>query len=46
MRIHIGRKFSRKTIIRNFNSLVDKGEYEKGEKKKIIDFLLELSRYS
>jgi hypothetical protein len=39
-----GRKFSRKTIIRNFNSLVDKEEYAKSEKKEIIDFLVELSK--
>jgi len=37
-----GRRFSRKTVIRNFNSLVDKEEYEK---KEIIDFLVELSKY-
>ena len=40
-----GRKFSRKTILRNFNSLIDKEEYEKSEKKEIIDFLMELSKY-
>ena len=40
-----GRKFSRKTIIRNFNSLVDKGDYAKSEKKEIIDFLVELSKH-
>jgi hypothetical protein len=40
-----GRKFSRKTIIRNFNSLVSKEEYAKNEKKEIIDFLVELSKY-
>jgi hypothetical protein len=40
-----GRNFSRKTIIRNFNSLVDKEDYVKSEKKEIIDFLVELSKY-
>jgi len=40
-----GRRFSRKTIIRNFNSLVDKGDYAKSEKKEIIDFLVELSKH-
>jgi hypothetical protein len=40
-----GRNFSRKTIIRNFNSLVDKEDYIKSEKKEIIDFLVELSKY-
>jgi hypothetical protein len=40
-----GRKFSRKTIIRNFNSLVDKEDYAKSEKKEIIDFLVELSKH-
>jgi hypothetical protein len=39
-----GRKFSKKTIIRNFNSLVDKEDYAKNEKKKIIEFLVELSK--
>jgi hypothetical protein len=41
-----GRKFSRKSIIRNFNSLVDKEDYAKNEKKEIIDFLVELSKHS
>jgi hypothetical protein len=40
-----GRKFSRKTIIRNFNSLVDKEDYAKSEKKEIIEHLTELSKY-
>jgi hypothetical protein len=40
-----GRNFSRKTIIRNFNSLVDKEDYIKSEKKEIIDFLVKLSKY-
>jgi hypothetical protein len=40
-----GRRFSRKTIIRNFNSLVDKEDYAKSEKKEIIDFLVELSKH-
>ena len=40
-----GRRFSRKTIIHNFNSLVDKEEYARSEKKEIIDFLEELSKY-
>jgi hypothetical protein len=39
-----GRRFSRKTIIRNFNSLVDKEEYARSEKKEIIGFLVELSK--
>jgi predicted Ser/Thr protein kinase len=39
-----GKKFSRKTIIRNFNSLVDKEDYARNEKKEIIDFLMELSK--
>jgi hypothetical protein len=39
-----GRRFSRKTIIRNFNSLVDKEEYARSEKKEIIDFLVEFSK--
>jgi hypothetical protein len=40
-----GRKFSRKTIIRNFNSLVDKKDYARSEKKETIDFLAELSKH-
>jgi len=39
-----GKKFSRKTIVRHFNSLVDKGDYVKGEKKEILRFLMELSK--
>jgi hypothetical protein len=40
-----GRRFSRKTIIRNFNSLVDKEDYAKSEKREIIEHLVELSKY-
>jgi hypothetical protein len=40
----LGKKFSRKTIIRNFNSLVDKEEYARGEKKEIIEHLVGLSK--
>jgi hypothetical protein len=39
-----GRKFFRKTIIRNFNSLVDKEEYVRSEKKEIIGLLVELPK--
>jgi hypothetical protein len=39
-----GRKFSRKIIIRNFNSLVDKEEYARSEKKEIIEYLVGLSK--
>jgi hypothetical protein len=39
-----GRKFSRKTIIRNFNSLVNKEDYTRSEKKEIIEHLIELSK--
>jgi hypothetical protein len=39
-----GRKFSRKTIVRNFNSLVDKEDYARGEKREIIKHLVELSK--
>jgi hypothetical protein len=39
-----GRKFSRRTIIRNFNSLVNKEDYAKNEKKEIIEYLVELSK--
>jgi hypothetical protein len=40
-----GRKFSKKTIIRNFNSLVDKEDYAKNGKKEIIEYLVEISKY-
>jgi len=39
-----GRRFSRKTVIRNFNSLVDKEEYMRSEKKEIIEHLAEFSK--
>jgi predicted Ser/Thr protein kinase len=39
-----GKKFSRKTIIRNFNSLVDKEDYAKNEKREIIEHLVGLSK--
>jgi len=39
-----GRSFSRKTIIRNFNALVDKEDYAKNERKEIVEFLAELSK--
>jgi hypothetical protein len=40
-----GRKFSKKTIIRNFNSLVDEEDYAKNEKREIIEHLVEISKY-
>jgi hypothetical protein len=40
-----GKGFSRKTIIRSFNSLVDKEDYAKNEKKEIIEHLVGLSKY-
>jgi hypothetical protein len=39
-----GRKFSKRTIIRNFNSLVSKEDYAKSEKREIIEHLVELSK--
>jgi hypothetical protein len=39
-----GKKFSRKTIFGHFNSLVDKSDYAKSEKKDILRFLAELSK--
>jgi len=39
-----GRNFSRRTIVRNFNVLVDKEDYAKNERKKIVEFLVELSK--
>jgi hypothetical protein len=41
-----GRNFSKKTIFRHFNSLVNKGNYAKSEKKEILRFLAELSKSS
>ena len=38
-----GKRFSRRTILKNFNALVDEKDYAKNEKKEIIDFLEELS---
>jgi hypothetical protein len=34
-----GKKFSWKTIVRHFNSLVDRNDYAKSEKKDILSFL-------
>jgi hypothetical protein len=39
-----GKGFSRKTIIRSFNSLVDKEDYTRSEKKEIIEHLVGLSK--
>jgi hypothetical protein len=39
-----GKKFSKKTIVRHFNSVVDNGDYAKGEKKDVLKFLAELSK--
>jgi hypothetical protein len=39
-----GKGFSRKTIIRNFVSLVDRGDYARSEKKEIIEHLVRLSK--
>lgn len=38
------KRSSRKTIICNFNSLVDREEYAESEKKKIVEFPVELSK--
>jgi hypothetical protein len=38
------RDVARTTIIRNFNSLVDKEDYTKNEKKEIIERLVEISK--
>jgi hypothetical protein len=39
-----GRKFSKKTVIRNFTSLVNKEDYAKSEKREILEHLVELSK--
>jgi len=41
-----GRNFSRRTIVHNFNALVDKEDYAKKEKKENIEFLAGLSKNS
>ncbi len=41
-----GKHFSRRTILKNFNALVDKKDYARNEKKEIIDLLVELSESS
>lgn len=38
-----GQGFSRNTVARNFVQLVEADEYEKKDKNKIIDFLVQLS---
>jgi hypothetical protein len=40
------KKFSRFTILQNFNKLVDKSEYEAKDKTKLIDYLYKLSNPS
>jgi hypothetical protein len=35
---------NRKTIFRHFNSLVDRNDYAKCEKKDVLKFLVELSK--
>jgi len=40
------RRFSRKTIIHNFNILVNKEDYARSEKREIIEHLGELSKGS
>lgn len=40
-----GRNFSKRTIIRNFNALVDREDCVKVEKKQVIEFLVELSKH-
>ncbi len=37
-----GKKYNRQIIIRWFNKLVDKNDYDKSEKKEIIEDLLNL----
>jgi hypothetical protein len=37
-----GRRVSRKNIVRNFSSLVDKEDYARGEKREIIEHLVQL----
>jgi hypothetical protein len=39
-----GRGFTKRTIQRHFNALIDKEDYSKSEKKEILKFLVELSK--
>ena len=41
-----GRKFSRQTIARYFNKLVDKDDYDSKDKKELLQQLFELSQGS
>jgi flagellar motor component MotA len=39
-----GRNFSKKIILRHFNALVEKDDYDKRDKKELIKNLLSLSK--
>lgn len=39
-----GREFNRPTITRHFNRLVSKEDYEIKDRKRIVDFLVRLSK--
>ncbi len=39
-----GRGFSKKTVSRYFNELVDKNDYSRGEKKEVLERLFWLSQ--
>ncbi len=38
-----GQKFNRETIRRHFNKLVDKDDYDKKDKKEVLEYLFWLS---
>lgn len=40
----MGRKFSRQIITRHFNKLVDKDDYDKKDKKSLLEQLFKLSQ--
>jgi len=40
----MGRKFSRQSITRHFNKLVDKSDYDRKDKKELLRQLFELSQ--
>ncbi len=41
-----GKGFSKKTISRNFNQLVDRDDYPKGKKNEILKWLFRFSRWT
>lgn len=38
-----GKRYSRESILKNFNNLVDKDDYSESDKKALVDYLYSLS---